>query len=191
MISTFTALFDANVLFGARLRSLLMELAMSGLFRARWSDDIHKEWMEAVSKRRGIDIEKLVPTRLAMDEAVPDGCVSGYKGLIQALTLPDPSDTHVLAAAIRCNASVIVTFNEADFPSPALEPYGIHTRHPDKFIRDVDGLDPGGVAEAARRDLAHYKSPPLTIDEYIEGLKLSGLPMTAAHLNKVRVLLGA
>jgi len=130
MIST--ALFDANVLFGARLRSLLMELAMSGLFRARWSADIHREWMQAVSEKRGISIGQLNATRLAMDEAVPDGCVTGYEDLIAALALPDPNDRHVLAAAIRCGANVIVTFNAADFPFEAIKEHGIETMHPDE-----------------------------------------------------------
>lgn len=70
MISTFTALFDANAIYGARNRSLLMELAMSGLFRARWSADIHREWMEAVHKNTGIPIEKLEATRAAMDNSL-------------------------------------------------------------------------------------------------------------------------
>ena len=87
MISSFTAVFDSSVLFGARLRSLLMELAMSGAFRARWSTDIHREWMTAVSSARDIDIALLEPTRQCMDDAVPDGCVHGYERLIDGLSL--------------------------------------------------------------------------------------------------------
>jgi hypothetical protein len=64
MISTFTALFDANVFFGARLRSLILELATTGLFRARWSEDIHAEWMAAVVERYpDISINDLGPMR--------------------------------------------------------------------------------------------------------------------------------
>jgi hypothetical protein len=51
MISNLTAFIDANVFFGARLRSLLLELAMTGLFRVRWSEDVHREWMNAVAAR--------------------------------------------------------------------------------------------------------------------------------------------
>jgi predicted nucleic acid-binding protein len=131
MISTFTALFDSSVLFGIRLTSLLMELAMSGLFRPRWSNDIHREWMKAVSEQRGIPIEKLQSRREAMDGAVLDCCVSGYEDLIGALTLPDPNDRHVLAAAITCGADVIVTFDLKHFPTEVLDKYGIHIKHPD------------------------------------------------------------
>jgi hypothetical protein len=42
-----------------------------------------------------------------MDLAIPDGLVTGHETLIAGLTLPDADDRHVLAAAIRCNASVI------------------------------------------------------------------------------------
>jgi predicted nucleic acid-binding protein len=188
MIST--ALFDANVLFGARLRSLLMELAMSGLFRARWSPDIHREWMQAVSEKRGISIAQLNTTRFAMDESVPDGCVTGYEDLIAGLALPDPNDRHVLAAAIRCGANVIVTFNAADFPSEAIEKYGLDTRHPDAFIIAIDDVDPGALIDAGRRDMAHYKNPPLTLEEYLDGLRAGGVPMTADRLAGLHEPLG-
>ena len=49
-MSPFTVLFDACVLYPAPLRSLLMYLAMTGLFRARWTDTIHEEWMRNVLK---------------------------------------------------------------------------------------------------------------------------------------------
>jgi len=189
MISTFTAVFDANVLFSIRLTSLLMWLAMSGHFRARWSVDIHREWMAAVAKERGISIDQLEHRRQAMDAAVLDCCVTGYDELIPGLRLPDANDRHVLAAAICCGADVIVTFNENDFPADAIERYGIHTRHPDDFILDVHGLHQGAVEKAAKDDLAHYLEPPLDVDEYIEGLRACGIPKTADYLRKAKVFL--
>jgi hypothetical protein len=171
MISTFTVVYDANVLFSNRLTSLLMELSMSGLFRPRWSAHIHAEWMQAVSDKYSIPVGKLEGRRSSMDAAVPDGCVTGYEELIEALTLPDKNDRHVLAAAIRCGASVIVTFNEKDFPPAIISKYGIHTRDPDTFIIEVDGVDPGTLVDAARCDFTHYRDPPLDVDEYIDGLR--------------------
>lgn len=191
MISTFTVFFDSNVLFGIRLTSLLMHLAMSGLFRARWSNDIHREWMTAVHKKHGIALNVLQERCQDMDAAVPDSCVQGYEALIDHLTLPDPDDRHVLAAAIRCHADVIVTFNESDFPEASLAPYGIHTRHPDLFIRNVDEIDPGTLIQAAKMDLAHYQNPPLDVDAYIRGLREAGVPITADYLTQTRVLLVA
>src|ERR1700746_3528025 len=120
MISTFTVIFDANVFYGIRVTSLPMELAMTGLFRARWTADIHREWMKAVAEKEGIEVAQLERRRKFMDASVPDALVAGYEGLIPALQLPDPDDRHVLAAAIRCGASAIVTFNERDFPADEL-----------------------------------------------------------------------
>lgn len=40
--------------------------------------------------------------RHSPDSAISDGLVDGDEALVAALTLPDPDDRHVLAAAIRC-----------------------------------------------------------------------------------------
>jgi predicted nucleic acid-binding protein len=166
-----------------------MWLAMSGLFRARWSPDIHREWMAAVADKHGIDIAALEPRREAMDASVLDSCVTGYESLIPLLTLPDPNDRHVLAAAIRCGADAIVTFNERDFPVAVVEEFGIHVRHPDDFILDVHGLHQSALIEAAKIDLAHYADPPLNVYAYIDGLRRSKVPKTADYLEKMKVLL--
>jgi predicted nucleic acid-binding protein len=189
MISTFTFVLDSNVLFSIRLTSLLMELAMSGLFRPRWSADIHREWMGAVAKERGIEIGQLSLRRDSMDAAVPDSCVTGYEDLIAGLKLPDDEDRHVLAVAIRCRAGAIVTFNEKHFPDGYIGKYGIQTRHPDDFILDVETVDAGTLVEAARADLGHYVNPPLNIDYYIDGLRKCGVPKTADFLERTKVLL--
>jgi predicted nucleic acid-binding protein len=190
MISTFTAFFDANVFFGARLRSIIITLAQSGLFRARWSEDVHREWMQAVlGKRRDLTLEKLEPTRRAMDNAVDDCLVTNYERLIAGLTLPDPDDRHVLAAAIAARSSVIVTFNIGDFPVDVLDLYGIHAKHPDDFILDLESLDPFALINAVGVDLRHYANPPLKLDEYLDDLRRAGVPKTVDHLVRMRVLI--
>ncbi|HXG78021.1 MAG TPA: PIN domain-containing protein [Methyloceanibacter sp.] len=186
MISTFSALFDSNVLYGARIRSLLMEFAMSGLFRARWSADINREWIAAVHAKTGIELDRLQNVADCMERAVPDAIGSGYEVLIPGLTLPDPKDRHVLAAAIRCGASVIVTFNDEDFPRETLEVLGISTRHPDDFILDIEDISPGTLIEAARADIDHYVNPKLTVEEYVSDLAAAGVPKTAARLTRLR-----
>jgi PIN domain len=69
-----------------------------------------------------------------MNAHVRDCLVTGYEDLIPALDLPDPDDRHVLAAAIRGRADVIVTCNLADFQADQLAHYGIEARHPDDFL---------------------------------------------------------
>ena len=75
--------------------------------------------------------EQVDRTSDLMDRAIPDGLVTGHEVLIEGLTLPDPGDRHVLAAAIRCHASVIVTFNERDF---------VDVGH----VKTIYGYDPEG-----------------------------------------------
>ena len=134
-MSHFTALLDANVLHCYPLTSLLMEPAEARLFRPAWSDDIHAEWRRSVLRARpDLDPALLERRRAAMDAAVPDACVTGYGPLIGGLSLPDPDDRHVLAAAIRAKAQVIVTFNEADFPAETLAGFDLVTQHPDRFL---------------------------------------------------------
>jgi predicted nucleic acid-binding protein len=116
-----TVVFAACVLYPAPLRDLLMHLAVTDVVRARWTESIHDEWIRSVlADRPDLTREQLERTRSLMNTHVRDALVEGYESLIPGLTLPDPEDRHVLAAAIRAGASVIVTFNLRDFPADAL-----------------------------------------------------------------------
>ena len=87
-----------------------MHLAVTGLFRAKWSVDVHEEWISNLLKNRhDLTRDKLERTRMLMDKHAIDALVIGYEDLIPGLQLPDPNDRHVLAAAIRGQANVIVT----------------------------------------------------------------------------------
>ena len=117
----FTALLDACVLYPAPLRDLLIETALTGVYRARWSNAIHEEWIGSLLRQRpDLDPEILARTRALMDSAIPDCLVNGYEPLIPSLHLPDSNDRHVLAAAVSGRADVIVTFNLKDFPDETL-----------------------------------------------------------------------
>jgi predicted nucleic acid-binding protein len=120
------AFLDANVLYSATTRSVLMYLAIRGMFRARWSASVQDEWIAALSKDRpDLDPQRLARTRQLMDTRILDAVVSDYEHLIASISLPDADDRHVLAAAIHGGASVIVTANVKDFPTAALAPYRI------------------------------------------------------------------
>ena len=51
-MATLGAFFDANVLYPAGLRNFLMYLALTGIFRAHWSAEVHEEWMRNLLKNR-------------------------------------------------------------------------------------------------------------------------------------------
>ena len=190
MISTFTAVIDANVFYGARLRSLILYLALTGLFRARWTNTIHEEWISnLLSQRKYLRRSDLDRVRSLMNSAVEDCLITNYEGLTASLTLPDPDDRHVLAAAIRGRANVIVTFNERDFPVDVLAIYGIHTRHPDDFILDLFGVDEVACMAAVQADVSHYLAPPLSLEDYLAGLELAGIGRTATYLRERKIIL--
>src|SRR4051794_23294936 len=113
-MTTFTALLDACVLYPAPLRDLLIEIAQTSLYRARWSSEINKEWVEnLLANEPGRSRERLMRTRDLMNEA----------------------------AAIRSRADVIVTYNLRDFPETILGGHGIEAQHPDEFICNLIRLD--------------------------------------------------
>ena len=167
-----------------------MWLGLSGQFRARWSARIHEEWKRnLLLKRSDLSRQQLNRTSALMDQAIPDALVTDFESLIVGLSLPDADDRHVLAAAIRCNASVIVTFNERDFPESALSPFGVEAQHPDRFIENLFDLDPDAVVGAAQRQRAQLKQPPMAVDRYLDVLLRQGLAQTVRALAPCRSVL--
>jgi PIN domain len=167
-----------------------MQLAVTDLFRAKWTADIHEEWITALLEsqphRRRADLER---TRNLMDSAVRDCLVVGYEDLVRSLLLPDPDDRHVLVAAIVGRCDVIVTRNLKDFPNASLAPYGIHARHPDEFLSNHLNLAPGVFCDAVRKVRARLKKTVLSVVEYLDILKQQGLVATATELAQFSNLL--
>ena len=182
-VAPFTAFYDANILYPAELRNLLMHLALTGLFRAKWSADVHEEWISALlEKRPDLTRDRLERTRALMDLHAVDALVMGYQDLIPGLKLPDPNDRHVLAAAIRGQADVIVTMNLRDFPSEVVAPFGIEAQHPDEFILHLLDLAPRAVVMAAETHRLSLKNPAMTKEKYLNVLDRQGLTQTASAL---------
>jgi hypothetical protein len=185
MRSNVTVIYDACVLYPAPLRDLLMRLALTDLYRARWTDMIHEEWMRNVLKQRpDLKLEYLERTRALMNTHVRDCLITDFEYLIESIVLPDKHDRHVVAAAIHCDASLIVTFNLKDFPPSQLERYSLVAQHPDDFIVDLMNQHPDKVCEAASQHRRSLKNPAKTINEYLDTLLRQGLTQTVAQLRK-------
>jgi hypothetical protein len=179
------AVLDANVLYSASLRHLLIWLAVTEAFDARWTSAIQDEWTQSLlADQPHLDAKKIERTRQLMDKFIPDGLVAGYEARIPSLTLPDVDDRHVLAAAIHCSASVIVTKNLRDFPTSVLAEFGIEPMHPDAFVSRLFDENPVAVIEAVRRHRADLKNPPRSPAEYIGALETQDMPATAAALGQ-------
>jgi nucleoside-diphosphate-sugar epimerase len=102
-----------------------------------------------------------------MNEAVRDCLVTGYEELIGSLTLPDPDDRHVLAAAIRAGAEVIVTYNLTDFPAETLARFDIEAQHPDDFLVSLLDVAAAVVCAAVKRQRESLRNPPKSAEELL------------------------
>ena len=185
-----TAFYDACVLYPAPLRDLLVNLAIVGPFQAKWTLQVQEEWVRSLLENRpDLKRERLERTCALMNRSVRDCLVTGYESLIPALTLPDPDDRHILAAAIVVRADVIVTFNLNDFPASALHPHGVMAQHPDDFIRSQLDSAPEAVLLAVREQRVGLINPPKTVEDLLDTLEKQGLRETAAYLRRFSPLL--
>lgn len=170
------AIYDACVLYPAPLRDFLMQLALTDLFQAKWTNRIHDEWIKNLLQNRpDLKREQLEKTRRLMNAATRDCLIEGYDALIQSIKLPDEDDRHVLAAAIHAHAGVIVTFNLKDFPPKALRPHKIEALHPDDFILRLIEMDSIAIYQAAQQHRTRLRNPPKSVDEYLHTLTSQGL----------------
>lgn len=189
-MTRYTVLLDANVFYPAPLRDLLLELAAMDVFRGRWTEAIHDEWLAALrAKRPDLDPDALDRTRRKINQATRDCLVEDYEALIPALSLPDPDDRHVLAAAIVGRCDAIITCNTKDFPEDVLAVYGIEAQHPDDFLANMANLVPGSVCEGARRVRQRLNNPPYSAEEYLSTLRRQGLVATVAELEQFSALI--
>ena len=106
--------------------------------------------------------------------------VSGYEPLIEGLKLPDPGDRHVLAAAIKSGAQVIVTRNLKHFPASDLEPWDIEAKSPDRGLPDKPARVRGRCSEpiGTRWTRGIRRSPPcgLAVTEHARTIRPRGRP---------------
>ncbi|MEV8442963.1 PIN domain-containing protein [Actinosynnema sp. NPDC051121] len=162
----FPAFLDACVLVPIRLADLLLRLAEADTYRLLWSDRVLDE-VERNLPKLGVP-EANAHRRVAlMRRTFPDAMVTGYESLIESMT-NHPKDRHVLAAAVRGDAAVIVTANTKDFPVSALDPYDIDAVHPDDFLLDQLDLYPGRTMQCLREQIADYRNPKVTEREFID-----------------------
>ena len=170
----FPAFFDTCTLYGATLNDLILWVAEGGAFRPLWSEGVMSELKKSLVED-GND-QDLIENRLDQMRAVfPDAMVDGYQARIDGMTC-DPKDRHILDAAVRANAEVLVTFNVKHFPDSSVEGYEIEIVHPDDFLLDQLDLYPKLVVDSLVRLTTLYRAPPVTMDELLEMLIRSGVP---------------
>ena len=177
-------------MYPAPLRSYLLYLAQTGLYRAKWTEQIHDEWIRNLLKDRpDLTAEKLQRTRELMNQHAPDCLVEHYEPFIDGLELPDKDDRHVVAAAIKGQAEGIITFNLKDFPDEVLMPMGLTAIHPDIFLCDMLELDPAKAVMAVQRHRRSLRNPSLSVNEYLDSLQRQRLPAFVSALRKFEAML--
>ena len=177
-------LLDANLLYPFHLRNLLIQFGVERLLDVRWTDAIHDEWIGNLIADGRATLERLMRTLDIMRRVLPKADVRGYEHRIAGLILPDAGDRHVLAAAIEADASLVLTFNLADFPHASLAAHGVVARDPDDFLCELHASDPEAVeaaVDAARNNL-RITAPEM--DEFINILERQRLVTFASCLRK-------
>lgn len=184
----FTAFVDACTLAGALKRNLLLTLAEAEFFRVRWSALVLDETERAIER---ILTEKGAPdaasraqrARASMERAFEEALVDDFDRFLCACDgLPDPNDKHVLAAALKTQAAMIVTDNLKDFPEEILAPLNIEAKSADAFIADTIALDPGRAVAAIRCMRERFRQPEKTAEVLLLDMEAVGLTETVDAL---------
>lgn len=178
----FKAVLDTNVIYPVIIRDLLFWFAHYDLYTPKWSKHIFDEW-KSVLKRKGVSEEEARKRIQKANQAFPDALVQNYDALIKSLELPDEKDCHVLAAAIKSNANVIVTNNIKDFPEEYLNTFGIKAKIADDFLTDIIDLNGEQAIRAFKEMVLYKKNPDLDEYEVLERLRKNGLNDTANYLH--------
>jgi len=178
----FTCVLDTNVIYPLWIRDILLWFAYYDLFTPKWSKHICDELFN-VMKRKGESDEEIQKRIDVMNKAFPDALVHNYEPLIPTLELSDNKDNHVLAAAIKTNASLIVTNNLKDFPSDYLSGFSLSAKCADDFLTDIIDLNHETSVRAFRELVVRKKNP--TFDEYhiLQIFRRNGLTETANYLH--------
>ena len=174
---------DANVFYSVVLTDVLLSLAVAGLFRPCWTEQIHDEWMRNLQHNRPeLEWAKIQRRREFMDIAIEDCLITDYDELIPTLKLPDVNDRHVLAAALQAKASLILTFNLRDFPASILSAYHITAMHPDEFLTGLFEDQPEAVFEALEQMRERKTRPALSREELWQKIVNQNLPQFMSRL---------
>lgn len=148
-------LIDACVLYPTVLREIVLGVAGQGLYTPLWSHRILGEWTHAAARLGpvGTDVAlgEVAVLRAQWPEATVGADAVAHAARAFDVSLPDPDDAHVLAAAIAGGADMILTLNLRDFPRARLAPHGMHAEHPDSFLLGLYRQTPYPVARVLAR----------------------------------------
>nr|WP_256444148.1 PIN domain-containing protein [Citreicella sp. C3M06] len=150
-------MLDTCVIYPTVMREVLLGVAAQGVFEPLWSARILEEWALAARKLGPLGEVQARGEIAQLRSAWPRAEVRYKPSLEQRLWLPDPSDVHVLAAAIDGSADIIVTENAKDFPRGVLAEEGVSRVDADGFLRGCYEASPEAVRSACDAVLAEAR----------------------------------
>ena len=180
----FTAFIDACTLADTLRRNLLLTLAEAEFFRIRWSTTVMAETQNAIEKillKKGDPeaSEKAWRACQYMADAFQDAEVVDFDDYaLMGASLPDPKDAHVLAAALKTRAAMIVTENLKDFPESILGRLNLEAKSADSFVADTIALDAGRAVSAIKQMRERFKKPEVTAEKLLLEMEARGLTET-------------
>jgi predicted nucleic acid-binding protein len=167
------ALLDANVLWSAAVRDTLLLAAEEHLFRPVWSRQILAEMARSLkAKRPDLDPTRIDRTVSQILTHFPESLIEDYESLIPLMKNHE-GDRHVLAAAVKGNAEVVVTWNKADFPASACSPHDIEVQDPDEFLRSLWLQDRDALLSILLLQAHHLLNPPQSVAQVLSTLERS------------------
>ena len=164
----FKVVLDACVLYPFTIRDVLLEAAASAFYQVYWSETILDEALRNLIKDGRMTEEQTAKLSATMRRAFPEAQVTDYESLIPSMR-NDKKDRHVVAAAVKAGAQVIVTSNKRDFYDL---PSGIEVQTPDEFLSNLFDLDPPRMVSVLSRLAQRYRRPPMEIPRILEALAL-------------------
>lgn len=173
----FRAVLDACVLVPMVKADVLLEFAHQGAYLPLWSDKILDEVARAIpiASAQRVPLEAARRRVRHMDAIFDDANVENWEDLESQITgIPDPDDRHVIAAAIRGHASVIVTDNLKDFPDTELKKWGLHAVESDEFLMDLLDLNLRRGLGCLRAVSERRKNPPQDLHAILDSLDRAG-----------------
>jgi len=136
---------DANVLAYLALANLLLDLARRArLFLPCWSQELLDEAWRTYAVKFGHGAQ-YASIRLAEIVVVFPDALQYDLGPIIVHCTNDLKDRHVLAAAIKAEAGVIVTFNQKHFRPEHSRNWGVVAMHPTDFLLELYAKAPAAI----------------------------------------------
>lgn len=176
---------DANIFVVKWVNDVILSFAEASLCELSWSTRVLDEARDPLKHLCKLNDDSITRYFRAMNSAFPQALTDGWEPLEKTITLPDPDDRHVVAAARQAGAELIITFNIKDFPPSVLDGFGLSAVSPDTFLTHIIDEYPEETLRVMSTLVSSKKRPPRTMEEEILHLKNTGCPLFASRLQSL------